>query len=131
MDIGVQRFFNKFKVLNKKGIPGLLVLNDKLITLSDYNQKLKRVAKDNSKFVGIQGSIIGKAFLETLQFDLKIQHEIQHIFITNPTFSKYTEVDEIYRKLPKMSIPCKKGGTNCASYLSKDGFYFSAARTNS
>ena len=46
MDIGVQRFFNKFEVLNKKGLPGLLVLNDKLITLPDYNQKLKTVAKD-------------------------------------------------------------------------------------
>ena len=53
MDIGVQRFFNKFKVMNKKGLPGLLVLNDKLITLPDYNQKLKIVAKDNSKFAGI------------------------------------------------------------------------------
>jgi hypothetical protein len=108
MDIGVQRFFNKFEVLNKKGLPGLLVLNDKLITLPDYNQKLKTVAKDNSKFAGIQGSITGKAFLETLQFDLNIQHEIKHIFITKPTFSKYTEVDEIYRKLLKISIPSKK-----------------------
>ena len=66
------------------------------------------MAKDNSKIAGIQGNIIGKAFLETLQFDLNIQHEIKHIFITKPTFSKYTEVDEIYRKLLKMSIPSKK-----------------------
>jgi hypothetical protein len=39
-------------VINKKGLPGLLVLIDKLITLSDYNQKLTIVAKDNSKFAG-------------------------------------------------------------------------------
>jgi hypothetical protein len=39
MDIGVQRFFSKFEVLHKKGLPGLLVLNDKLITLPDYKQK--------------------------------------------------------------------------------------------
>jgi hypothetical protein len=66
------------------------VLNDKLITLPDYNHKLKIVAKDNSKFAGIQGSITGKDFLETLEFDLSIQREIKHIFITKPTFSKYT-----------------------------------------
>jgi hypothetical protein len=52
--------------LHKKGLLGLLVINDKLITLSDYKQKILAVAKDGSKFVGIQGSITGKAFLETL-----------------------------------------------------------------
>jgi hypothetical protein len=36
MDIGVHRFFSKFEVLHKKGLLGLLVLNDKMITLSDY-----------------------------------------------------------------------------------------------
>ena len=87
------------------------------------------VVEDSSKFARIQGSIIGKVFLETLEFDLNIhheithifitkptfletlefdlniQHEIKHIFITKPTFSKYTEVDDIYIKLIKMSIP--------------------------
>jgi hypothetical protein len=66
------------------------------------------MAKDSSKFAGIQESITGKDFLETLQLDLSIQHEIKHIFITKPTFSKYTEMDEIYRKLLKISIPSKK-----------------------
>ena len=95
MDIGVQIFFSKIEVLHNKGLPGLLVLNDKQITLSDYKQKISAVEKDSSKFAGIQGSIIGKSFLETLQLDLSIQHEIKHIFITKPTFSKYTEMDEI------------------------------------
>jgi hypothetical protein len=63
MDIGVQRFFSKVDSLHKKGLPGLLVINDKLITLSDYKQKILTVAKDGSKFAGIQGSITGKAFL--------------------------------------------------------------------
>ena len=83
MDIGVQRFFNKIKALQKKGLPGLLVLNDKLMTLPDYKQKMATVAKDSSKFSGIHGSITGKAFLETLQPDLIILHEIKCIFIIN------------------------------------------------
>jgi hypothetical protein len=58
MDIGVQRFFSKFEVLHKKGIHGLLVLNDKLITLSNYKKKMSTVAKDSSKFGGIQRILI-------------------------------------------------------------------------
>ena len=50
MDIGVQRFFSKIEALQKKGLPGLLVLNDKLMTLPDYEQNMAMVAKDSSKF---------------------------------------------------------------------------------
>jgi len=53
MDIGIHRFFRKVDSLHKKGIPGLLVINDKLITLSDYKQKILTVEKDGSKSVGI------------------------------------------------------------------------------
>jgi hypothetical protein len=72
------------------------VINDKLITLSDYKQNILTVAKDGSKFTGIKGSITGKAFLETLRLDLSIQQEIKYIFITKPTFTKYKETDEVY-----------------------------------
>jgi hypothetical protein len=105
MDIGVQRFFNKIEALQKKGLLGLGFINDKLMTLSDYKKKLATMAKDSSKFSGIQGSIIGKAFLEAFQSNISIQHEIQYIFIIKPTFSKYTKMDEVYRRLLKVSIP--------------------------
>jgi hypothetical protein len=76
MDARVQIFFSKIEALQKKGLPDLMVLNDKLMTLPDYKQKLSTVAKDSLKFSGIQGNIIGKAFLETLHPDINIQHEI-------------------------------------------------------
>jgi hypothetical protein len=66
MDTGVQRFFRKIEALQKKGLPGLKVINDKLMTLPDYKKTLATVAKDSSKFSGIQGNIIGKAFLYAL-----------------------------------------------------------------
>jgi hypothetical protein len=53
MDIGVQRFFSKIEALQKKGLPGLMVINDKLMTLPDYKQKMATMAKDSSKFSGI------------------------------------------------------------------------------
>ena len=76
MDIGVQRFFSKIEALQKKGLPGLMVLNDKLMTLLDYKKNMATMAKDSSKFSGIQGSIMGKTFLETLHPDINIQREI-------------------------------------------------------
>jgi hypothetical protein len=66
MDQGVQKFFNKIDVLEKKCLPGLKVINDKLMTLPDYKKRLTEVSKDSSKFAGIQGSIMGKAFMDAL-----------------------------------------------------------------
>jgi hypothetical protein len=93
------------EALQKKGLLGLMVLNDKLMTLPDYKHKMATMAKDSSKFSGIQGTIMGKAFLETLQPDISVQHEIKYIFIIKPTFAKYTEVDEVYCRLLKVTIP--------------------------
>jgi hypothetical protein len=53
MDIGVKIFFIKIEALQKKGLPGLRVINDKLMTLSDYKNKLATMAKDSSKFLRI------------------------------------------------------------------------------
>ena len=50
----------------------------------------------------------GKAFLEVLAYDLDIQYEIKHIFLSKPTFAKYTKVDEVYRKSLKTTIPSEK-----------------------
>ena len=105
MDIGIQRFFSKIEALQKKGLLDLRVLNDKLMTLSDYKQRIATMAKDSSKFSVIQGSITGKAFLETLQHDLNIQHEIKYVFIIKPNFSKYTKMDKVYHRLLKITVP--------------------------
>jgi hypothetical protein len=105
MDIGVQRFFNKIEALQKKGLPGLRVINDKLMILSNYKKNLATVSKDSLKFSGIQGSITCKAFLEAFQSDISIQHKIQYIFIIKPTLTKYTEMDEVYQRFLKVSVP--------------------------
>jgi hypothetical protein len=105
MDQGVQRFFHKIDALQRKGLPGMKVINDKLMTLPDYKKRLTEISNDSSKFAGIQGSITGKAFMEALQLDIEIQHEIKHIFVIKPTFAKYTDMDEVYRRLLKVTVP--------------------------
>lgn len=104
MESNIQKFYRKFNVLNQRGLPRLLGNGDKLISLDDYHQKLYTIARDKSKFVDIKGSITRKAFMEALDFDLFIKHEIKHLFIIKPTFQKYIEVDETYRKLVKFVI---------------------------
>ena len=74
------------------------------MTLPDYKKRLTEVSKDSSKFAGIQGSITGKAFMDALQLDISIQHEIKNIFIIKPTFAKYTDMDEVYRRLLKVTV---------------------------
>jgi hypothetical protein len=105
MNVEFHKFFSKIDALQKKGFPSWLVLNNKIMTLSNYKEKISMVANDSSKFLGIHGSITSKVFLETLQPDLSIQHEVKYIFIVKPKFAKYTEVDEIYRRMLKITTP--------------------------
>jgi hypothetical protein len=105
MDQGVQRFFHKIDALQKKGLPSMKVINDKLMMLPDYKKRLTEISNDSSKFAGIHGSITGRAFMEALQLDIEIQHEIKHIFVIKPTFAKYTDMDEVFRRLLKVTVP--------------------------
>ena len=66
---------------------------------------MKEVARDSYKFSNIKGNMTGRAFLEAMGNDFYIQHEVNHIFVVRQTFVKYTEVDEIYQKVTKLTIP--------------------------
>ena len=88
-----------------------------MTSLSEYKQKIIIVEKDGSKFVGIQGNITGKVFLETLQLYLNIQHEINYIFIAKPTFAKYTDMDEVYQRLLKITIPSQERWDDLCSLI--------------
>ena len=58
--------------------------------------KLREAAKDTTKFANIKGDVTRKVVLDLLSNDILIQHELKHVFLTRPTFNKYTEVDEVY-----------------------------------
>jgi len=42
--------------------------------------------------------------LEAINNQIYIEHELKHVFVVKPTFPKYTEVDEIYKRLMKIKI---------------------------
>ena len=56
----------------------------------------------------IKGSATPALIVKTLRDSFFILDEIKHIFLVKPTFTKYTEMDEIYRRVTKISIPDKK-----------------------
>lgn len=92
----------------QKGLPIIYVTNEKLITQEEYIQKMREVAESNIKFIGIKGSMTTKDFLETMSNDFHGQNEVKHIFTMKPTFSKYREVDEIYCRVKKLTLPHEK-----------------------
>ena len=108
LDIVVQIFHTNFNPLNRRGLLGLLAPNEKLINLEEYCKKLYTVSIDKAKFAGIKGNMTRKAFMEALDFDLIIKHEIRHLFINMPTFKIYTEVDEFFRRLVNLDTPSQE-----------------------
>lgn len=71
-----RRFHSKFNLLNQEGMPGLVALNDRLISLEKYFQKLYIIATDKASFAGIEGHITGKLMLEALDFDLLLSQRL-------------------------------------------------------
>jgi len=46
MEFNIHKFHKNFNVLNHKGLPGLLGIGDKVISLEYYHHKLYTIAKD-------------------------------------------------------------------------------------
>lgn len=53
----------------------------------------------------MKGIPIGKVLYQTFENIFYLQHEVEHLFINKPTFAKYTEADEIYRRMVKIKLP--------------------------
>jgi len=64
LEANIQKFHRKSNGLNKKELPGLKGIRDKLVQLDDYQHKLYSIARDNSKFSTVKGTITGETFME-------------------------------------------------------------------
>ena len=94
LELQINRFNRKFSFLQNKGLPTLRNSNGKLIPLENYHDQLCNATTNASKFVKTKGNLSGEAFLEGLQSNLNIQHEVHRLFLNNPTFQTCREVDE-------------------------------------
>ena len=71
----------------------------------DYDKKMREVAKDQSNLPSSQGIPIGKVIYKNLENLFYLRHEVKHIFINKPTFSKYTKAYVIFRRMMMIKLP--------------------------
>jgi len=70
----------------------------------DYDTRLRQLAKEQASSSSIKALPIGKFLYNTFENLFSLDHEIKHFFLTKPTFSKYTEADEIYRRMMNVKL---------------------------
>jgi len=97
MQVAIDRFMAQFQILREKGLPSPLVINEKFMTQQDYDKRLRQLAKEQASTSTIKALPTGKVLYNMFDNFFFLQHEVKHLFITKPNFTKYTEVDEIYR----------------------------------
>ena len=104
MEVSITTFMMKFDVLRKK-LPSPLVINEKLMKQEDYDKKIREVAKEQANSSTMQGIPTGKVLYKIFENLFYLQYEVKHLFINKPTFAKYTEADEIFRRMVKIKLP--------------------------
>lgn len=95
----------KFQILRDKGLPSPMVINEKLMTQLEYSDRLRILAKEQASSSTIKAFPTGKVLYCTLESLFFLEHEVKHLFFTKPNFAKYTEEDEIYRRMLKVRFP--------------------------
>jgi len=105
MQEDIYEFMKKFDILRMKGLPSPLVINDKLMVQIDYINKLHQQAVIQAISSSVKALPTEKVLYDGLENLFFIEHKVKHLFPVQPNFVKYTEADEIYRKLTKTRIP--------------------------
>jgi len=109
MQVEINDFMEKFAILQKKGLPSPLMINDRLMRHKDYVDKLNQYAgtqaSSSTSVSGIKALPAGRVLYNSLENLFYVEHELKHLFPIQPTFFKYTEIDETLRKLQKTRIP--------------------------
>lgn len=108
VNVIVQIFFSMLEPLTSKGLPSILVINNKLMPIEDYVRKLTEVGTNATSVSNIRGAATPRVVLNALRDAFFNLNEIRHIFLVKPIFTKYIEMDEVYRRVNKLSIPDKK-----------------------
>jgi len=71
----------------------------------DYDRRIREVAKEQANNSSMKGMPTGKVLYKTFESLCYLQHEVKHLFINKPTFAKYIETDEVYRRMVNIKLP--------------------------
>ena len=105
MNISTTNFMVKYTNLRHRGLLDIHVFNEKLMPQKYYDKKIREFSKEQVSKPLPQGTPIGKVLLQHFEDFFFLQHEIKHLFVFKPTFAKYTEASENFRKLKNVKIP--------------------------
>lgn len=86
LELIVNKIFNRIEPLTHKTLPSPFVINDKLIAIEYYVNRLQGIAKDVVNLSSIKGNITRKALLEAINNPIYIEHELKHVLWSNPLF---------------------------------------------
>ena len=117
MQQDIDEFMKKFDILRMKGPPSPLVINDKLMVQIDYINKLHQQADSQASSSTAKALPTRKVLYDGLMNLFFIEHEVNHLFLVQLNFVKYTEADEFYRKLTRTRIPKDDWWTNMTDIL--------------
>ena len=67
MNTAITRFMVKVTKLRQKGLPDIMVINDKIMPLNDYDKKIREYAKEQVNKPTGQGIPIGKILLKSFE----------------------------------------------------------------
>ena len=104
MNLAITRFMVKYTNLRQKGLPDIHVFNEKIMPQKDYDKKIREFSKEQVNKPPAQGTPTGKFLLRYFEDLFFLQHEIKHLFVIKPTFARYAEADENFRKLKNVQI---------------------------
>lgn len=71
----------------------------------DYDKNMRKVAKETSNISSMKFVPRGKVLCQTFDNLFYIEHELKHLFVNKPTFAKYTEANEVYKRMVKLKLP--------------------------
>lgn len=117
MQVAIDRFMAKFQILRGKGLPSAMVINDKLMPQLDYGDRLRKLAKEKASYLTLKALPTSKVLYDTLESLFFLNHDVKHLFFTKPNFAKYTEADEIYRRIMNVKLFDSEWWKNMTDFL--------------
>lgn len=83
MQAEINAFMDKFGILQSKGLPSPLVINDRLMRHKDYVDKLNKYvdnqASSSTSASGIKALPTGRVLYDSLENLFYVEHELKHL----------------------------------------------------
>ena len=116
MQTEVNKFLEKFQVLESRGLPGLLNSAGRLLTHDQYAKRVNTFAtsqiNDKPSTSEETGPATGQSLYKRVENLFFIMNEINHLFGVAPNFFKYTEAEETMDAILRHQLPTQDWWTN-------------------